>query len=106
MSDTDTNDVEWEFQQGETIVKEDASEPQMPGLDSPVNTKKTEYTITRRLIDPDEGERLYYLEWEEPAPKGSNSDMNTKNMLYSAFVVRMHYRLIDHATGQETERQQ
>lgn len=91
--------VEWEFQQGETLVKEEDSQPQMPGVGRLTDDDPTEYTVKRRLIDPDDGKRLYYLEWEEDAPKGSISDKNTKNMLYSASVVRMHYRSVDTEGG-------
>ena len=95
-----SSDTEWEFEEGEALVKEEASEPQMPGLGGTIETEKTEYVVTHRLVDADEGRRYYHLEWEEDAPEGSISDKNTRTMLYSASVVRMHYRSLE----TETER--
>ncbi|QCC57337.1 hypothetical protein [Natrinema thermotolerans] len=94
--DQSLTDTEWEFQEGETLVKEDASEPPtMPGLGGNLETEKTEYTVTHRLVDADEGRRYYNLEWEVDAQKGSISDKNTRTMLYSASLVRMHYRSLE-----------
>jgi len=94
MTDTEHNPEdesrEWEFEQGETLVKKDASQPSIPGHDVSA-PEKTEYAVKRRLIDSDEGIRLYQLEWSEDAPKGSISDKNTKTMLYTATLVRGHY---------------
>ena len=89
------SDTEWEFEEGETLVKADGSEtPVMPGLEG-IESEKTEYTVTHRLVDADEGRRYYHLEWEVDAEEGSISDKNTRTMLYSAEVVRIHYRSVD-----------
>ena len=95
MTGNASDDTEWEFEQGETLVEEQASEPQMPGLGGTVETEKTEYTVKRRLVDPDDGKKLYYLEWERETAGGPSIE----NQLYNADLVRLHYRSLE--TGSE-----
>lgn len=85
---------QWEFDKGETLVKEDASEPTMPGLEG-IEPQKTECTVKRRLVDPDDERQMYYLEWEEDAPDSPRTDRKIKNMLYSASLVSLHYRSVE-----------
>lgn len=95
------SEQEWKFQKGETLIKDDISgTPSMPGLSGTLETEVTEYTVERRLIDPDENEQFYYIEWEENAVEGSISDKNIRNMLYSASLVHMHFNSKDTNRGE------
>ena len=95
MGDSGVNlsggEIEWEYQQGEELVEQShTGTPQMPGAEG-IETDPTEYTVRRRLYDPDDDERLYWLEWERETPGGPS----VENQLYTATLVGLHYRAVD-----------
>jgi len=81
---------DWEYQVGETLI-EDSEGPDFDIAGPPSDHEPTEYTVKRRLCDPDDDLRFYYLEWERETAGGPSIE----NLLQNADLVRLHYSAIE-----------